>query len=188
MEKVKKLPPRKRLWLSIRESYPQLTIKAGKEFEEKVRKKLLDLLKLEYPLTYDQDTFINNEVSNLSVILPDYWHKCKRVQNVLFSKHKRFFDKVYPVETDVREVKTPAKRPHEEKSRTQKWRDKVKLIQEGREAIFGAAALVCQREGDKDGAFVVKRLKDDPSIAQDLRKTIIDLDHHKDEGLIYYQH
>ena len=184
------IPHRKKLWFAIREKYPQLVIKVGKDFEKAVRERLLDLLKFNFPLTEIQDQFLSNEVHNFSRKVPDFWQKCKRNQTLFFRKHKDFFGKVYPDDVlpdhGSSGPSKAIKRPHELKSRTQQWRDNTKIAKEDKKAVLGALKLVYHKEGDKDALYVLKRLEQEPQIAKDLRKAIKDKDEMSNDRLICF--
>ena len=110
-------------------------------------------------------------------------------QNTI-SKYESYFGKKYPdfVFCGSVKVPTPLKRPFEEKCRSQQWRDRAKVAKDDREAVLGGAALVFEREGHKDAAYLVTRLKEDPSIASVLRKALQDLDSEKNNRLICFLH
>ena len=191
------LTSRKKLWLSLREKFPKLTIKRGKDLEDALRGRLLSLLNLALPLTQLQDEFVSHEVHYFSKHIPDYWHKCSRKVKLLFSKHSDFFDKVYPFNDfgdplpsmEAEKPKLELKRPFCSKSRSQQWRDRAKLAKEDQKAVLGAAALSFHKTGDKDAAHVIKRLQYDPSIAKELRKMLNALDDAKSgERLLYSCH
>ena len=197
--KMENLTSRKKLWLSIREHFPKLTIKRGKDLEDAVRTRLLVLLALPQPLTQEQDNFVSNEVYNFTQHIPDFWHKCSRKVNHLFANHSDFFDKVYPFNdfgnpkpaVEVEQSKQALKRSLDfsSKSRSQQWRDKAKLAKEDQKVVLGAAALSFHKSGDKDAAHIIKRLQYDPSIANELRKMLNALDAAKnEERLLYFCH
>ena len=180
--------PRKSLWLSIRTEHPNLSIKPGKDFEAVVEKRLLSLLKLIFPLTLEQHEFVSCEAHNFAKNVTIYWQKCSRNQSYLFSKHESYFAKKYPDFVFCAQTKNSVllKRPFDEKSRSQQWRDCAKVAKEDRDVVIGGAALVFEREGHRDAAYVVKRLKEDPSIAGVLRKALEDLDSQANDRLICF--
>ena len=196
--KMENLTSRKKLWLSIREHFPKLAIRRGKDFEDAVRIRLFSLLGLPRPLTEEQDNFVSNEVYNFTQHIPDFWHKCTRKVKLLFANHSDFFDKVYPFNdfgnpvsppVEVEQSQQTLKRPFSSKSRTQQWRDRAKLAKEDQNVVLGAAALNFHKIGDKDAAHVIKRLQYDPSIAKELRKMLNALDAAKnEERLLYFCH
>ena len=168
---------RKNLWLLIRKDYPRIYVKFGQDFEKVVRDSLIKLLKLVEPISVDQDEFVKKETNIFAKEVPYMWQKSKRNLKHMFSRHDIFFEKAYPQFTSVSEPINPLKRPHEEKSKSQQWRDKAKISQEiDKNAVISSAAYCFQKDGHPDAAFVVKRLQKEPSAAKMLRKTLEDMD------------
>ena len=179
------LPTRKRLLFLIRKKYPKFTLKYSKTFVLIVQECLLKLLKLEQPLNHEDSVFLSNEVNNFAKVVPEYFRKAGRSQANMLKKHSCFFDKAYPY--SVPEQPTPVKRSYVSKSRSQQYKERAKIAQEDKEAVYGAASMLLKKEGHADAAFVVKRITDNPSIGSDLRMKLIDLDESKtDERLIYF--
>ena len=185
------LTTRKDFFISLREKYPKLLIKVTNDFRDTVGHHLFVFLGLVCPLTEREDDFMSKEVNHFYKRVPNIYNKSGRRAGLMFSKHKEFFEKVYPYHNGQFKDQKPrskkaVKRPFELKSKSQQWRDSNKIAKEEKGAVLGAAILHFQREGQKDAALIVKRLQTDPGIAKDLRKSLSDLDNDKEERLIYF--
>ena len=191
---------RKNLWFSLREKYPNLTIRRSVDFKNAVHERLIHMSKLVQPLNFDEDKFISNEANSFGNMVPTYWAKAKWNLRTMFKQHEKYFDKdctfpqrsVLDLEPDVvpdLEPPSPLKRPYESKSKVQKWRDRSKLAKtEGKDAIIETAASLFEKEGHSDASFVLKRLHKDPGLGTQLRKMIESLDNdetNNNDRLIY---
>ena len=179
------IPTRKRLLFLIRKNHPKVPLKYNKSFELIVQECLVKLLRFQFPLNQDDSYFLSNEVNNFAKMVPQYFIKCSRQQVTMLKRHQAFFDKPYPYEVPsppAREKKTYAS-----KSRSQQYKDRAKIAKEDRDAVFGAATMLLQKDGHGDAAIVVKRISENPSVGNDLRKALAVMDESKsDERLIYF--
>ena len=197
---VLNMPTRKDLWFSFRSSYPKLAVRQSDDFKAAIHETLITLFKFSRPLTLEWHDFITEEVINFGNVVPRYWIKAGRHQRGFLKKHSKYFAKTYPFE--VQEIPpseplspppdldlvepVPLKRPYESKSRSQQCRDRAKLILHNDDSVLIEAASDCfKKQGYKDAAFVVKRLRIDPDIGSELRKTIDTLGKQDVERLIY---